>query len=826
MSPVSNLLSKLSGVRPSGNETRGKKWSARCPAHDDRRPSLSVSEGDDGRALVHCYAGCTAAAICAAVGLQLSDLMPDTPSTVSTSTQPQQAGNKQGFRRQEVGKPATYDTAEAAIADLERKLGERSTQWTYRDAGGNPVGIVVRWDKPGGKDIRPVSRRGDRWIIGGMPEPRPLYGLPDLADANRVYVTEGEKAADAARINGLVATTSAHGAQSAEKTDWSPLAGKECVILPDYDQPGEMYASRVAAILAKLTPAPVVKIVSLPGLPDHGDLADWVTAQSETDVGELRRQLEALADEAEVLEADRPAARIERFRPFPTHVLPEPVQSFVAKGAKAIGCDECYIALPLLTSLASAIGNTRRLRVKRSWDVVPIIWTAIVGESGSSKTPAFKLAMQSLRDLQTKAIEAHAEATKKYEVELAEYEKQMASWKRDKEDDGPPPDKPERPEATRYIVSDTTVEALIPLLLENPRGLLLARDELAGWFSSFDRYTGGRGGADEAHWLSMHSGDTIVNDRKSCTPRTICVPQASVSVTGGIQPGVLHRALGREHRESGLAARVLLACPPRKIRKWTEDDVAPEVKAQLAATVERLLSLDPTTDKGGQPCAVVATMTAEAKAAWILYYDRHASEQSDMSGDLSAAWSKLEEYAARLALVTHYVRWAANDPTLQHPDVVDVASMKSGIELAEWFKHEARRVYALLGESDQQQVQRRLVEWIERKGGSVTTRQVQQGNRQYGNAIKAEAALNELVKASVGSWHITPSGPKGGRSKCVFRLYDDSASTQPDESRGLGSSVDVDGVDPPKKLSMVVDSAMGGSPVSRLLPKQELAATS
>jgi putative DNA primase/helicase len=80
-----------------------------------------------------------------------------------------------------------------------------------------------------------VARWGDKWIIGGMPEPRPLYGLPDLADIKRAYVAEGEKAADAARSIGLVATTSPHGSKSAEKADWSPLAGKEVVILPDND---------------------------------------------------------------------------------------------------------------------------------------------------------------------------------------------------------------------------------------------------------------------------------------------------------------------------------------------------------------------------------------------------------------------------------------------------------------------------------------------------------------------------------------------------------------------------------------------------------------
>ena len=69
--PVDRLLAKLPDAKRNGHG-----WTARCPAHDDRRASLSIAEGDDGRALVKCHAGCKADAICAAVGLTVLDLMP------------------------------------------------------------------------------------------------------------------------------------------------------------------------------------------------------------------------------------------------------------------------------------------------------------------------------------------------------------------------------------------------------------------------------------------------------------------------------------------------------------------------------------------------------------------------------------------------------------------------------------------------------------------------------------------------------------------------------------------------------------------------------
>ena len=538
MTPVERLLAKLPDAKHAG-----KGWSARCPAHEDRRASLSVAEGDDGRALVKCHTGCKLDAICAAVGLRVADLMP--PNSVNVN------GNHRSPKKTAIlltpsGKPTgkMFATARNAVAELERRHGKRSALWTYLDVYGEPVGVVVRWNLPGGKkDIRPVSRHGDSWRIAGMAEPRPLYCLPDLVGAKRVYVCEGEKAADAVRSIRLTATTSAHGAESAAKADWTTLAGKEIVILPDNDTPGRKYADTVAALLAKLTPAPVVKLVELPDLPDHGDAADFVAARAGTDAGELRRIVETLADEAEPFNATRPAAP-DYFALFPVDALPEPLRGFVAAGAKAIGCDPSYLALPMLTAIAAAIGNTLRIQLKRGWTAPAIVWAAVVGESGTAKTPAFKLAMRPIRERQRKALERHAEATRQHEADLAHYEKALAEWKRAKNSTDEPPEKPEAPQAERCIVSDTTVEALAPLLLANARGLLLARDELAGWIGSFDRYAGGKGGADAAHWLSMHNGESIIVDRKTGNPRTIFVPQAAVSVCGGIQPAILHRALG------------------------------------------------------------------------------------------------------------------------------------------------------------------------------------------------------------------------------------------------------------------------------------------
>jgi hypothetical protein len=125
--------------------------------------------------------------------------------------------------------------------------------------------------------------RRSGWDMGRPPWRLVLYKLWSLADASRVYITEGEKTAEAAIGLGLTATTSAFGAGSPGLTDWSPLAGKEVIIFPDHDEEGRRYAKKIVSLLSEIFPAPVVRIVPIDRLwrtdceiPPGADFADWI----------------------------------------------------------------------------------------------------------------------------------------------------------------------------------------------------------------------------------------------------------------------------------------------------------------------------------------------------------------------------------------------------------------------------------------------------------------------------------------------------------------------------------------------------------------------
>ena len=506
----------------------------------------------------------------------------------------------------------------------------------------------------------------------------------------------------------------------------------------------------------------------------------------------------------------------QRYVDFPVDALPGVMQSLTKNVARAIGCDPAYVALPLLAILASAIGNNRAIRLKQGWVEPPIIWAVVIGESGTLKSPAMRAVLRAVRDVQQKMLERYKKECETYESDRLQYEKDLAAWKKDKADC---PEKPEKPAAHRVIVSDVTVEAIAPILLENDRGVLLASDEIASWFGSFDRYAQSKG-SDAAHWLSMHSAEPIIIDRKTGEPKTIFVPRPAVSITGGIQPRTLERVLGSEHRENGLLARLLLAWPPRRVKKWTNATVAENHQLAFRELLTNLYELKPNRDVDDKLQPVLIDLSLEAKEEWIKFYNAHAKDEAQQTGDLAAAWSKLEAYAARFALVFHFVT-CASEAGRGDGNQIEASTVKAVVKLATWFKNETARIYARFAQSDEERTRQQLLDWIEHRGGSVTPREVAKGPREFrGKVENARKALQELINGGLGTWVYLPSGLKGGRPTLRFVMTPagDETPSNGITNGGLVSSPPLSGseINPQSNGSEVIttlDQETGKSPV-------------
>jgi hypothetical protein len=375
------------------------------------------------------------------------------------------------------------------------------------------------------------------------------------------------------------------------------------------------------------------------------------------------------------------------YQPFPTAALPEPLRAFVEQTATALGCDPAYVALPVLAAVAGCIGNARRIRIKRSWSEPSVLWCGVVGESGTLKSPAQEAALAALEKVEARLAADRREMLRQYEGDRDRYkEKRREALKANKE----LPLEPECPPERRVLVHDITVERLAELLADNPKGLLLAREELAGWLGSFSRYRSKPAleSSDLPYWLSIHGARAIRVDRKGGERRTVYAPHASVSVVGGIQPGTLARCLGPAYFEAGLTARLLLVMPPRRRKRWSEVETAPETVKAYEDLLDKLLGLE-LVDDGQGPRPFDVKLDPGAKRRWVNYYGDWARRQDAAHGDYAALLSKLEGACGRLALVHHVVSRVTRGE--DDCDPVEAESVEAAIALVQWFAHEADR---------------------------------------------------------------------------------------------------------------------------------------
>ena len=186
----------LDAIRAQGGRVKqsGGQWMCTCPAHNDRTPSLSIKQGEDGRVLLHCHGGCRVDTVVGALELEIRDLFPaGSTATVSSRTHRPEKPRSSIDSAVVASMNDGFEELSGAMNVYTRSMGVPDHQWDYHDARGNIVGVVLRWNtfvegNPG-KKIRPISLIDGKWHLSGIPNPRPLYRLPQiLASKGTIFV--------------------------------------------------------------------------------------------------------------------------------------------------------------------------------------------------------------------------------------------------------------------------------------------------------------------------------------------------------------------------------------------------------------------------------------------------------------------------------------------------------------------------------------------------------------------------------------------------------------------------------------------------------------
>lgn len=454
----------------------------------------------------------------------------------------------------------------------------------------------------------------------------------------------------------------------------------------------------------------------------------------------------------------RPAPIVlpEPYIPFPTDALPYAVRNFVSQASRSLGCDESFFALPAIVSCAAAIGTTRQIRLKDDWPEPCVLWGCTVADSGSLKSPAAKKAVKPMFKL---------------EFDLyRKYREDRDAWNRDKKAGTAAGNDPE-PKRQRILTGDVTIEKLAEMLEDNPRGILVFRDELAGWFGSFMKYKAAGAGSDVSGWLPCYSAEPLIVDRKNGLRPSLIIPAAAVNVFGTIQPGILAKALTLDHIEAGLAARLLLAMPPRRKKRWNENVINPDVSDSWKGLIQDLWDncQQQYNSRKSKQGPVEVRLDRDAREIWARWFDEWADVQDAADGALHAAYVKLEAVSARLALIHHVVSLTSSGVFENVP--ITPASMTAAIALTRWFANEARRIYSQMSEDPDAANTRKLVAYLKNRAKPCTVRDLQRShcnNGLYDAANAATAALNGLVDGGLGHWVDIPSPQTGSHATRAF----------------------------------------------------------
>ncbi|WP_266367795.1 YfjI family protein [Tellurirhabdus rosea] len=361
---------------------------------------------------------------------------------------------------------------------------------------------------------------------------------------------------------------------------------------------------------------------------------------------------------------------------FPIEAFPAPLQNTIRETNKALGFPVDFTGMGILAAASAAIGNTFQLEIKRGWYTTCPLYLVVVGPPGSCKSHPLAFCMTPLRRKDNVSYKAYCQ-------QRDEFDQYMALPKREKSEIQPAPVKPA---LSKTLISDVTPEALNHTHKNNPRGLCLHSDELAGWFGNFNRYNSG---SESKVWLSMWSGQAITVDRVGGEP--LMIPKPFVTVIGGIQNEILNDLYKENREKDGFTDRLLYGAPDGLgMQPFSEAELEDKTIREYEGVIERLLTLPLPYDDEGNCTPRTIRFNYAAKQRWIEWFNENTRlTNSQDDSDLKGVYSKLTVQCSRLALIIQLLNYSCNEAK---EDAIELKSIEGAIMLTEYFRHMAQKV--------------------------------------------------------------------------------------------------------------------------------------
>jgi putative DNA primase/helicase len=412
--------------------------------------------------------------------------------------------------------------------------------------------------------------------------------------------------------------------------------------------------------------------------------------------GQLKTQIE----QAEIRQWEEPK-RLPDLSPvkeFDYALLPDSLRDWVQDTAELLNCPPDFVAVTVLASLSSLIGARAALQPKKNsdWYIYCNLWAMLVGNPSTGKSPSIKEGTKPLNSLMTLELEKYQQNQESHKTDLAMYEilKKDSEQKAKKAiEEGKHENarfileniiEPKKPILRRFFINDTTVEKLGEILVENPWGTLILRDELFGLFTSMEKQ--GQEGSRAFYLQGFDGNQSFTFDRIG--RGTVHIPRVFISMLGGIQPGRLQdyirQAINGGASDDGLLQRFNMAVYPDPIRTFKNVDRYPNLIARDKAkeVFVRFSKIDPIDDEPR-----IWRFNPIAQRVWDEWYICIQEEliQGELHPAIESHLGKYPKLVGALALI--FANIESND------GVVDQVSILRATAWAEFLRSHAERIY-------------------------------------------------------------------------------------------------------------------------------------
>ena len=354
--------------------------------------------------------------------------------------------------------------------------------------------------------------------------------------------------------------------------------------------------------------------------------------------------------------------------PFPVSAFPKPVQSIINDFYKAYQLPKDYYALGILTACASAIGNAYNLEYKKGYYVPPILYSAIVGGSSIGKTPALKMCLTPIFNIEEQYNKDYSNAIDEWEILKQEADKKTIL--------------PPRPQRKDLLINDATTEAINKVLERNPKGLILFQDELIAWINSLNQY---RKGSDTEFWLSNWSNSPAKINRATKDPLFIKKP--FLCVLGGIQPSVLDGLGEGNKKDNGFLFRILFAFPDQQKKPYETDYVPSAETFQFYfSLVQSIHNLENEISQEGVN-AIHIHLSSDARKIYRKFSKKNTDLINEATNDnKKSLYGKLGDYCLRFALILEIMEVVSHKKEVDGFTEVSGKTMNNAIKLTEYFR--------------------------------------------------------------------------------------------------------------------------------------------